>query len=100
MRFIATARGTMKRVVYALLALSLSACTLNTSGLRAQAAFDFQCAAESLELTRLSDGTGPAMYVGAVYGVRGCGRQASYIRTDNLSWVVNTMSSASPAGAQ
>jgi hypothetical protein len=48
--------------------------------LRQQAAFDFSCAPESLELVE----------AGSAVGVRGCAKKASYVQNENYAWVMST----------
>ena len=43
-----------------------------------QAAFDLQCPKESLEAQKLSDDSAMMGVHNATYGVRGCGKQATY----------------------
>lgn len=49
-------------------------CAASVSQLRARAAFDFQCAANSLTITRIDSDT---------MGVSGCGRRATYVSRCN-----------------
>lgn len=48
--------------------------------LRQQAAFDFSCPAESLQLVE----------AGSAVGVTGCGKKASYVQNENYAWVMST----------
>ncbi len=52
----------------------------------ARAAFDLQCPAEQVTSTVLTrnDGLG---CLGSVMGVRGCGKQTTYVCNDSQTWV-------------
>ncbi len=86
----------MKRVWVGFVGLLLSnACDfkIDTDGLRTRAAFDFHCPSSELRITDLTprsrfDGTG------SVFGVTGCGRQATYLYTHSEergdTWLMNS----------
>ena len=63
--------------LFALIPLLAACLKPDLKALRVRAAFDLKCEEQALTLQQLKtnadDGTG------AVYGVRGCGRQATYI---------------------
>lgn len=76
--------GRVRLGVLVALALVVPGCQ-GLNNLKARAAYDMQCPEEQLELTKLSR---------TVYGVRGCGRQGTYIcRTRDAKncedWVLN-----------
>src|SRR5262245_17501784 len=66
--------------------------TGNLDALRARAAFDFQCPADTIQLTQLAEGQG-VYGMGAVYGASGCGRRGTYVRPPGSgpdTWVLNS----------
>lgn len=73
---------------------ALAGCAAPIDVLRPRAAFDLQCGPEKLELTELYPGQAvPFGRRGAVYGVRGCGRQASYSNPVGDIWELATPTS-------
>jgi hypothetical protein len=57
--------------------------------LRARAAYDLNCPAESLAMTQLQDKNFMATTNhGAAYGVSGCGRRATYVNNVG-AWILN-----------
>ena len=70
-----TTRGFAPFVLISLLAACLKP---DLNALRIRAAFDLKCEAQDLTLQQLRS-TKADNGTGAVYGVRGCGRQATYI---------------------
>ena len=71
--------------------LSAACASADTSKLRVRAAFDLECAEEELKLTELDPGG--TLGVGAVYGVQGCGKRATYVY-DEPSWLMNSRDGA------
>lgn len=59
--------------------------------LRPRAAYDLQCDAAKLQLQELGGDCGKKL--GETYtctiGVRGCGKQATYVHVPNADWVMN-----------
>lgn len=57
--------------------------------LRRRVAYEFDCSAEQLELTQLSEGSNRYGH-GAQYGARGCGQRAVYVYSGTEGWINNT----------
>jgi hypothetical protein len=68
----------------------LAACAADTESLRVRAAFDMQCTQAELQLTELAGGDRNTNGTGAVYGVRGCGKQATYVYGPQHTWLMNS----------
>jgi hypothetical protein len=69
--------------------MGTGACGAAIPELRTRAAFDFRCSQAELKLTELNKGD----YrdgEGAVYGVEGCGKRATYVQMQHGGWVLNT----------
>jgi hypothetical protein len=76
--------------------IAITACAgANTDALRTRAAFDLQCSNEKLALTELNSGS-QGDGEGAVYGVDGCGRRATYVLTHESAWLMNTVDGKVP----
>lgn len=68
--------------------LALSACGAGESTLRTRAAFDLKCDEAKLQVTDLGGG---GLTGGGTKGVRGCGREATYVYSPNgNTWVLNS----------
>ena len=61
---------------------------------RAKAAFDLQCPATSLDLTILTTQQLLDGVVASTIGVRGCGKQATWVRQKNRNWLAESTPSA------
>jgi len=72
---------TIRRLLCVLLACIFLAggCAIYENAVRKRATFDLDCPKEQLEIEKLGVGT---------YGVRGCGRKASYVCPTNTSQCV------------
>jgi hypothetical protein len=81
----------MKTGIALLIVLPLAGCRMspNLSTLKTRAAFDMKCPAPSLDLTKLSP---------EVYGVSGCGRQATYVNGEHSwdDWTLNSTPGPEP----
>jgi hypothetical protein len=68
--------------------------------LRSRSAFDLECGADQPQIVELTSGNAAYGGNGAVYGVAGCGRRATYIYNDGHVWVMDSASTkAEPAGS-
>ncbi len=76
-----------RRLAAALAALALGGCIASEAHLRRRAAFDMQCSENELQIVDLG---------GWNRGVKGCGKQATYVFVQNTGWVLNT--DAAPTG--
>lgn len=68
------------------LSLCVVGCISKSDAVRTRAAFDMSCEKDALQVTPL---TSEVMST-ATYGVRGCGKQATYIYTPTAGAVLNT----------
>jgi hypothetical protein len=68
------------------LALCAMGCISKSEVVRTRAAFDMSCEEAGLQITPLTS----EMMSTATYGVRGCGKQATYIYTPGAGAVLNT----------
>jgi hypothetical protein len=75
----------MRAPILVLIAAAVFGCRMspNLSTLKTRAAFDMKCPAPSIELTQLSP---------EVYGVAGCGQQATYVNSPRSwdDWMLNS----------
>ena len=81
---------TMRGFALCALVPLLAACLKpDLNALRIRAAFDLKCEEQALTLQQLKS-TNADKGTGAVYGVRGCGRQATYINMHaNDEWLLD-----------
>jgi hypothetical protein len=83
-------------MVASLIAAAAVACATGggENELRARAAYDLNCPAESLAMTQLQEKNFMATTNhGAAYGVSGCGRRATYVNNVG-AWVLNNQEPA------
>jgi hypothetical protein len=77
-----------------------AACSPNVNTLRSRSAFDLECGGDQLQITELNSGNAAYGGTGAVYGVAGCGRRATYIYSGGHVWVMDSSSTqAQPVGS-
>lgn len=83
-------------------ALWLSACFFRpVDTLRTRASYDIQCGEDKLTFTEIGGDCGKKLandYTCTI-GVRGCGKQATYIHVPKADWVMNSEATAAPAPA-
>ena len=79
----------LRKTPIVLVAVALSGCTAMLADgfredLEKKASFELQCPGDQLEMTPLKK-----IWAGRVtqMGVRGCGKQTTYIHTENYEWV-------------
>ena len=76
-------------VTLLVLGLATSACMASGTQLtQEKAAFDFNCAKDTITVTQLSGMSERGS--GAVFGARGCGKRASYVRTPESGVILNS----------
>jgi len=80
-----------RHTVLAALALTIMGCGVGgLDTLKRRASFDLQCPEQQVQLHELDGGKG-VLDAGATYGVRGCGKQATYVKAPLTgTWVMNS----------
>ena len=64
----------------------MAGCVSKSVAVRTRAAFDFSCPEQDVQVTALSS----EIMSTATYGVRGCGKKASYVFTPQTGAVLNS----------